>query len=42
MATLKHFSHKNLFNDWHWIYFWLPSVENLPKKTEKKIPHYTK
>jgi hypothetical protein len=43
MATLRHFSRKNPFYDWHWIYFWLPSVENWPKtKKKKKMPHYTK
>lgn len=39
MATLRHFSRKNPFYDWHWIYFWLPSVENWPKtKINKKCP----
>jgi hypothetical protein len=38
MATLRHFSHKNPFYDWHWIYFWLPSAENSPKKKRKKCP----
>jgi hypothetical protein len=42
MATLRHFSHKNPFYDWHWIYFWLPSAENSPKTKKKKMPHYTK
>jgi hypothetical protein len=42
MMTLVHFSHKNPLYDWHWIFFWLPSAENLFKTKEKKMPHYTK
>jgi len=37
MATLRHFSHKNPFFNWHWIYFWLPSAENSPKTKKIKI-----
>jgi len=42
MATLVHFSHQNPLYNWHWIYFWLPSVENSPKTKEKKKPYSSK
>jgi hypothetical protein len=32
------FSHKIPLYDWLWIYFWLPSAENLPKKRKKNAP----
>jgi hypothetical protein len=42
MVTLVHFSHKNPLYDWHWIYFWLASAENLRKTKGKKMPHSSK